>query len=347
MTKKDTPPPEIAPAAAGRYLFAMLAGVTSCFMLFVALLAVLDRSGHLPPPAFANSLCTDEKLNFLRDHKVDSPNLLVVGSSVAWRHIDGETLVSMLPGTRPLNAGFCGLTVNQSVFVADWMLDRYPRVNDVLLVVSPQDLTRCNATRTEVFSRTDADRFVFGDAWRWSYYFKYFDPISLARAASTIKDRRAGHTDFEDLVMNRFGDGPLDTTLTRGLGYEERDPLDPTCFEALKTLVTRLKRDGKTLSIVTTPIHPEWIRQDNARQVLVSDANARLKSFSAAEGVFFWNAATEWVTPKESFVDAIHLRWSVAKQFTAAIARHLSMPFGDVGTATPAAQHRDRSSSST
>lgn len=168
MTNKETPLPEIAPAAAGRYLFAMLAGVTSCFMLFIALLAVLDRSGHLPPPAFANSLCTDEKLNFMRDHKVDSPNLLVVGSSVAWRHIDGETLESMLPGTRPLNAGFCGLTVNQSVFVADWMLDRYPRVNDVLLVVSPQDLTRCNATRTEVFSRTDADSFVFGDAWRWS-----------------------------------------------------------------------------------------------------------------------------------------------------------------------------------
>lgn len=147
--------------------------------------------------------------------------------------------------------------------------------------------------------------------------------------------------------MNRFGDGPLDTTLTRGLGYEERDPLDPTCFEALKTLVARLKRDGKTLSVVTTPVHPEWIRQDNARQVLVSNANAQLKSFSAAEGVFFWNAATEWVTPTESFVDAIHLRWSVAKTFTAAIARHLSPPLGDVGTSTPAAQHRDRSSSST
>ena len=88
----------------------------------------------------------------------------------------------MLPGAKPLNAGFCGLTVNQSVFVAEWMLDRYPGVRDVLLVVSPQDLTRCKTTRTEVFDRTDADRFVFGGAPRWSYYFKYFDLVALARA---------------------------------------------------------------------------------------------------------------------------------------------------------------------
>lgn len=336
MTNKDTPPPEIAQAVASRYLLAMLAGMAGSFVLFIAVLIALDSTGHLPPPAFANSQCTDEKLNFLRDHQIKSPNLLIVGSSVAWRHIDGETLVNALPGVRPLNAGFCALTVNQSVFVADWMLDRYPNVEDVLMVVSPQDLTRCKTMRAEVFSRTDADRFVFEDALRWSYYFKYFDLVSLARSASTIKARRAGQTDFEDLVMTRFGDGPLDTTLTRDLGYEERDPHDPTCFDALKTLVTRLKRDGKTLSIVTTPIHPEWIRQNNARPAFVSDTNASLSAFTAKEGIPFWNAATEWVTPKESFVDAIHLRWSVAGKFTAAVARHLEASLSYRGDVAPA-----------
>lgn len=346
MTNRNKPPPEIAPSAAGRYLLAMLAGIVSCFALFIAMLAVLDRSGHLPPPAFANSLCTDEKLNFLRNHKVDSPNLLVVGSSVAWRHIDGETLASMLPGAKPLNAGFCGLTVNQSAFVAGWMLDRYPTVQNVLLVVSPQDLTRCKMTRTEVFDRVDADRFVFGGALRWPYYFKYFDPISLARAAPTIKARRVGQADFDDLVMTRFGDGPLDTTLTRGIGYEERDPLDPACFDALRSLVTRLRQEGKPLSIVTTPIHPVWLSQDQSRDAFVSDVNARLLTFSAKENVFFWNAATEWVTPQESFVDAIHLRWSVARKFTAAVARKLSTPLSDVSTSTPAVQHKDRTPTS-
>ena len=344
MTNQDTPPSAIAPPVARRYLLALLAGIASSFVLFIAVLAALDTTGHLPPPAFANSLCTDEKLSFLRGQSIDAPNLLVVGSSVAWRHIDGETLASVLPGAKPLNAGFCGLTVNQSVFVAEWMLDRYPGVRDVLLVVSPQDLTRCKTTRTEVFDRMDADRFVFGGAPRWSYYFKYFDLVALARAASTIKARRAGHTDFEDLVMTRFGDGPMDTTLTRGLGYEERDPFDPTCFDALKSLTTRLKREGKMLSIVATPIHPAWIAQSESRAAFVAQVHASLLSFSASEDVFFWNAATEWATPKESFVDAIHLRWSVARQFTAAVARHLAPSFGHQGEARPATPKADRAS---
>lgn len=323
MASENAAPPGIAPGVAKRYLLAMLAGLATCCALFVALLVALNETGNLPPPAFANSLCADEKLSFLRDQKIDSPNLLVIGSSVAWRHVDSEVLVKMLPGTRPLNAGFCGLRANQTRFVAGWMLDRLPSVQRVLLVLAPQDLTRCKATRSEVFERVDADRFVFEHTMRWPYYFKYFDPLSLARAATTIKARRMGLADFDDLVFTRYGDGPLDTTLTRELGYDELDPLDPACFEAIGTLAARLKREGKSLSMVMTPLHPDWLAQNQERGVFAAEANARLALLAQEEGASYWNAGSEWATPKKSFTDAIHLRWSVVHLFTQALAQRL------------------------
>lgn len=315
---------EIAPATARRYLLAVLAGILGSCVLFVSLLEGLDRSGHLPPPAFANSLCADEKLRFLRDRPVDPPNLLVIGSSVAWRHIDGEGLVRMLPGTRPLNAGFCGLRANQTAFVANWMLDRYPTVRHVLMVLSPQDLTRCAATPSELFDREDVDRFVHGNAMRWRYYFKYFDPVSLARAAFTIKDRREGKADFDDLVFTAYGDGPLRTKLTRELGSEDKDPIDPACFVALRSLMARLDREDIAFSVVTTPVHPEWIAEDHDRLAVLKDIDDRLRALTAPDGSSYWNAATEWRVPTSSFTDAIHLRWPAAREFTNAVAQHLA-----------------------
>lgn len=316
----------IASAVARRYLLAVLAGILGSCALFIALLAALNHWGHLPPPAFANSLCADEKLRFLRDRPVASPNLLVIGSSVAWRHIDSGILAEMLPGTKPLNAGFCGLTANQSVFVAHWMLDRYADVRHVLLVVAPQDLTRCRKTRSALFDRKDADSFVYQRASTWPYYFRYFDPVSLVRSAFTIKDRRNGQVDFDVLVFDAYGDGPLDTQRTRELGYEEQEPLDPACFDALRSLTERLEREGRTLSIVTTPLNPDWLAQEGSRATFVEEANNALLLLSRQQGLSYWNAATEWKTPTASFTDAIHLRWSAAQTFTAAVAQHLFPP---------------------
>src|SRR5690606_33390515 len=60
------------------YLLAVLAGLVGALALFWLTLFGLDRSGNLPPPAFSNNLCVDEKLNFLRDHPIHAPNLLII-----------------------------------------------------------------------------------------------------------------------------------------------------------------------------------------------------------------------------------------------------------------------------
>src|SRR5687767_7950098 len=121
-----------------RYLAALAGGAAAALLFFVGGLAGLERMGRLPPPALTNSLCLDEKLANLRDrHAHETPSLIAIGSSVAWRHFDGSAVVRRAPEALPLNGGFCGLNLRQSVFAADWLLERYPSAREVVAIVAP------------------------------------------------------------------------------------------------------------------------------------------------------------------------------------------------------------------
>ena len=171
------------------YLVAILGGATTALALFCAFYGTLYVTGHLPPPPLTNNVCADEKLVFLRQNPPVDPNFLVLGSSVAWRNIDSEVIAANLSDARPLNGGFCGLQINQSAFIAGWMIDQWPSIRQVLLVVSPMDYTRCMGSG-QVFDPDDARRFVLERQPMWSFYLRYFDPISLRRNIERqIRDR--------------------------------------------------------------------------------------------------------------------------------------------------------------
>ena len=209
-------------------------------------LLLLQTTDNLPPPAFSNSLCIDEKLSFMREHPAGSPNLLVIGSSVAWRHFDGATVAGQSKGIKPLNGAFCGLHANQSVFTAHWLLDRQPTVRQVVLIESPQDFSKCSINRKAVFNRQDADDYVYGGASPWPYYLRYFSPVSLLGNARRVDDKRANRVKLDPLVFTAYGDGPLNTADSlHGLGYGRPEPLDPACFQALESLAQRLQKEGR------------------------------------------------------------------------------------------------------
>ena len=307
-----------------RYLACLLVSLLGCFSAYYILLFVLAGTGNLPPPALTNNLCVDEKLSFLRDHPPHSPNLLVVGSSVAWRHIDSETIATSSSGTRPLNGAFCGLRADQSAFVASWLLDHHPTVQRVLMVVAPQDFAGCRKQPAAVFDRRDADDYVYGGGSRWWYYMRYFSPKSLARAALSVKELRADAHALNPLVFNKFGDGPLNTTMSSStLVYDQPDALDPECFEELGRLATRLHRDGRQLLVVTTPLNSLWKEKEDPDGVFLKDFDQRMRSTLVQANSKYWNADREWLRPNAYFTDAIHLRWSAAKEFSAAVAEQL------------------------
>jgi hypothetical protein len=308
------------------YLAWLLAGLLGALAAFYFVLLALRATDNLPPPAFTNSLCVDEKLSFLREHPAHSPNLLVIGSSVAWRHFDSATVARIAPGIRPLNGGFCGLRANQAVFAANWLLDRQPTVEQVLMIVAPQDFAECRKNATAVFDRQDVDSFVYGSsASRWPYYMQYFSPGSLIGNARRVKDKRANLIELDPLVFTPFADGPLDTTTSQPtLSYDRPEALDSTCFSALKSLATRVQQEGRQLTVVTTPLHPDWKAEHDPGAEFLHDFEAKLLAVLKPTQAKFWNADKQWKTDRASFTDAIHLRWSAAQEFSAVLARLLA-----------------------
>lgn len=306
-----------------RYLLAVLAGLLGALVLFCLTLFGLERTGNLPPPAFSNNLCADEKLNFLRNNPIRSPNLLIIGSSVAWRHVDGNALVQAMPDIRPLNGAFCGLFANQSTYVGHWLLDRESSIRSVVMIADPQDFAGCWKVPTAVFNREHVAPYVYDNAPRWGYYMRYFSPQSLVRNALSIKAQRAGRIEWDPLVFTRFGDGPLQTSNTRQLLYGRPDALDRNCFDALREMSARLQQEGRRLLVVSTPLNPEWKEKYDPEGTFLADFDRRIADALDAAGGTYWNADKDWNTPVNSFVDAVHLRWSAAQEFTLALAKQL------------------------
>jgi hypothetical protein len=290
--------------------------------LFCLALLGLEQTGNLPPPAFSNNLCVDEKLSFMRANRIESPNLLVIGSSVAWRHVNGHVLAQASPELRPMNGAFCGLFANQSTYVAHWLLDREPSIRSVVMIADPQDFAGCWKAPTAVFNREHVDNYVYQDVSHWNYYISYFAPKSLVRNALTVKAQRVGQIEWDPLVFNRFGDGPLVTDNTRQLMYGRPDALDRNCFDALRELSARLQEEGRQLMVVSTPLHPQWKEKYDPDGTFLAAFDQRIVDSLGASGTY-WNADKDWNTPVTSFVDAVHMRWSAVQEFSAALAEQM------------------------
>ena len=306
------------------YILSVLCGGVTALAVFSGMLLFLDRTGHLPPPPIANNICIDEKLAFMRQHPPQDPNLLVVGSSVAWRHFDGAVITAMAPGSRPLNGAFCSLHANQAVFVANWLLDRLPSVREVVMIASLHDFEACSMHPAAVFDKGAVDNYVFGHAWRWSFYFQFFDPVSLLRNTRQIAAMRNHADPLHGLVFTRFGDGPLDTTASAPtLEYGEVRGFDPACFAALRSLAERLASENRRLVVVATPLHPEWKRlHDSNANVRVRFERGALASLEGTGGEY-WDGDVAAPMKSQAFLDAIHLRWSAVRRFSETMVRAL------------------------
>lgn len=312
------------PRFGGAYFFWLGCGGLLMASFFLLLLRGLDATGHLPPPALSNNLCLDEKLHFLRDRTGASPNFLVVGSSVAWRGVNGTALQSAMPGARVLNGAFCGLKATQTAFATDWLLQHYDTVREVLMLAVPQDFTGCTPVATRVFDTRDADAYVFGKAWRWGFYYRYFDPVSLIRNAGGISARRQNRIPLDPLVFTPTGDGPLDTAVSRGaLGDLAMPAFEGVCFAAMRNMAQRLQERGIRLTVVTMPLKPEWQRlYDPARQVRTEFAG-KLDAALAGTDARHWDAGEATSLSDADFTDAIHIRWSAATVLSSAIGAQL------------------------
>ena len=307
------------------YLLAMAAGALLTFGAMVAALLMLQGKDALPPPQFANSVCIDEKLRSMRAGMPADPNLLVVGSSVAWRHFNSPAAVAAAPDLRPLNAGFCGANMVQTRKVSAWLTARLPTVRHVLLIASPLDFERCTANAPSQFDIFDADDYVFRNASPARFYLRYFDPVTLVRNATTIRAARAGTNGFDPVVQNSYGDGPNQPARSRGLFYEGVN-LDPACFAALRQTAGILQRKGVSLDVTVTPLAPEWVERYQGAAGAAAFARTIEQSLAGTGARF---RPVDYRPGPDAFYDAIHIRWSATAGYTRSLLRE-TRPFDTV-----------------
>lgn len=284
-------------------------------------LAAFKGMGLLPPPQFSNSLCIDEKLAYLRTRPIEHPTILTVGSSVAWRSIDSGVVREASNGqSRPLNGAFCGLKMNQTEFATGYLLSHYPSVQSVVLIVSPIDLSECSTTNARVFDPKDVDGFVFRRDFAFTFYLKYFDPLTLARNVLTLRSMQGGELPLDATIFNQYGDAPLDTDASRkDLAYGALAPLDPVCLSSLSKLATDIKAQGRRLIVVTMPMSPVWKARFDPSGAVVRDLSRHVQGALAGTEAMFWDANRDFQMDPSDFTDALHIRWSAAKVFSRAL----------------------------
>ena len=130
----------------------------------------------------------------------------------------------------PLNGAFCGLKMNQTEFATGYLLGHYPSVQSVVLIVSPLDLSECSTTNARVFDPKDVDGFVFRRDFAFTFYLKYFDPLTLAKNVLILRSMQEGELPLDAMMLDQYGDAPLDTDASRkGSLFTALLPLSTRC----------------------------------------------------------------------------------------------------------------------
>jgi hypothetical protein len=297
--------------------------VIACYGTVVCGLLFLRATDNLPPPIVANSLCLDEKLQWIgRDLPSSPPDLLVFGSSVAWRHFDGRKAVELGLAKNPYNLGFCGMNLSQTAFIVKYFLSKYNFRSPLraIVIASPQDFEGCVSPEQPAFPTREADEAIFSSIGRHALYLKNIDFVPLVRNASIVKAMRRGANALDSLVFTKSGDGPLDTDESRGLTYGRITEFNQNCFSALRNIATQLSDQKVQFVLLLTPVNPRWISEYDSHHETLNELRARIAETLKGTSARIWDASESKLFSEPDFPDAIHLRWSAVGRLTAAIA---------------------------
>jgi hypothetical protein len=303
-----------------RYGIALVAGALFTIPVLVGVIGLADSLGLMPPPLISNNLCVDEKLAFMRKNKPGEVNLLVVGSSSAMRHFNSPEAVRFDPALRPYNAGMCAVTVAQSAHIIAWLTHRLSNVRRVLLLTSSLEFGDCRDDAGPSINFRDADRFVFGDTSPLTFYLKSFDTSALLHNAVGLRRRRTDMTRFDSVVLNGFGDAPVEPSWHRSDWYLKPE-LDKQCFESLRQTARMLDGQGIQFAVVESPMDPTWKEEfDRSGAVAELTRSGIRQALTGTHAVLIEDHAG--FSPA-AFYDAEHIRASETSRFTRSVLAQL------------------------
>ncbi|MDJ0387009.1 hypothetical protein QMO56_02690 [Roseomonas sp. E05] len=294
------------------FLLLVLGGIAAAAAAHVA----LARKGLLPPPPLAATWCIDEKFAYLREVPLEQFTLFAIGSSATWRNLDMPLLERRLPGTRALNAAPCYLHIDQTAYMAEFLLERMPRVDTVLAVVAPRDFEACPASQRAFFDPHLGGAYLGGEVPSWLPYITGLRPIYLAREAIEQENLPPGP---EAVAL----DGRGSSILRKPHFWRPAPAFDPVCYEGLAALEEAVTSRGARLVVASLPVMPEWGERFDPDGTLVEtwlrDMRAALRQ---PETLLLDGRALDW--GDERFADPVHLLYPHHTPFTEFIARAMA-----------------------
>ncbi len=306
-----------------RYVIGMILGLLATPLTLLGGYQAVVRfwPEHLPAPAITSLEPLDEKLRYLRERYDDGPpDVLTVGSSITWRHLDGDALVA--EGGRDLtvlNGGTGLLKTHQTRAMIHFYLDRFPGIGTIATFVGLPDFDDCLRRPAELMDPEDATAYAFDQVDPLPLYLRYFAPVRYVRTGLDLPDRRRPL--IGDLWQDEYGSGPMQvpTEMQDGLRYGRID-LDPNCVDQLVTLAEEIRAGGRRFVIVFPPTHPDyWRHYPRGRhrlQTIIATVRERVEPL----GVPVIDMHADPAYRAADFWDAFHMQWTAVQRFSARIA---------------------------
>lgn len=298
-----------------RFLLVFFLLVLSGIGLVAGAHVALARKGLLPPPPLAATGCIDDKFRALRNAPLADRTLLAVGSSATWRNLDIPALERRLQGSRGFNAAPCYLHIDQTEYLAAFLLGRIPEVDTVITVVAPRDFESCAPEERAFFDAALTATYLDRQVPHWLPYVTGFRPLYLAR--ESLARRASPPDDPQD---------PLGSSILRNPHFWRPAPaFDARCYDALTELEETVTSRGARLVVAPLPIMPEWAAQFDPDGSLITTWMDEIRAALLRPGTIIADGtALRWDDTR--FADPVHLLYPHHTPFTEfiadAIARH-------------------------
>jgi hypothetical protein len=246
-----------------------------------------------------------------------NPNILAVGSSITWRQLAGEEFDRDGEG-RFLNAGMVKLKTHHTAAMAEFFLDRYSGVNDVVTLVSLPDFEDCTDAPL-LFDPGDAMRYAY-HGWPSTYfYLRYFDLQRYVRTARTLTEMRRPM--IGELYIDAYGSGPIQLPPEAELGLRYADiKTDPACTTALVALAQTAAARGVDFTIVFSPIHPDYRRRYPEAVRAMAKVAEEVRVGAGAYGARMISLFDDPRFDASDFYDAFHLQWEAVDDLSRMVA---------------------------
>lgn len=311
--RPQSPLPSVAERArrhsrARGYLAWFMGGGLLSVALFYGALAVLRALDRLPPPPVSGTWCIDSRFAWLRrTPQWRDASLAAVGSSTTWRNLDFTVAPAEMKRAGIVNAAPCFLTINQTRFLVQYLLDRAPKTKTLLTVLTLRDLEGCSRNPTAFFDPELADEYIDGRSYAWWLYFRNFRLTDIVLHALYAGDRRPL------MKYDQFGSGPL----TRH-PPETGHPVAPEngCFLELRRLATMLEAKGVEFIVVTLPVMQGWAQLHDADGTARARFSEGIETALASTKAILVDGMAAWSAPDSAFTDPVHLQWPETAAFT-------------------------------